>query len=331
MEVLTPSPTTPSAAPSAAPSARPAAAPAASAAESAASPTSAPSGTRPVEPEVPGTWLRYDASVPAGGVRLWVRTPPEALGGTGAAIALDECDDLLQAIDSWLAADLDWQWNPAGPAAGPSGGPFAQAGCAAGGDPVAGSFDRCRLEVPWTLMRLAGLPPAGLARRLRWQRSAAILSICRLRLDDAELSDLEPGGALLIPDSMGTAWTGRLRIPQDPHERGYVVDLATPAEPRLSTGTSGKSRDPLEPAEGAVACEVRMALSGPLPASLLAGWADSRFSLAEFTVDRIELWAALPREVCPPGQLATGRLLPWGRGWAMLIDRLHWRHGADLS
>jgi hypothetical protein len=61
-----------------------------------------------------------------------------------------------------------------------------------------------------------------------------------------------------------------------------------------------------------------MASTGALPPAQLAGWATG--SLVELA-PRASLWrCAGPTE--PERFLAGGRLLPWGDGWAMLIESI---------
>jgi hypothetical protein len=301
--------------------------------------------------------MRFEAAAGSRTIRLEVRVSGEAISAaaattsaTGAAIALGDCDDLLQAIDGWLSDELDWRWITAGvePGAEPanergdergsergdkrgsgrSDEPVASADCAVGGEPAEGG--RCRLEVPWALMRMSGPPPAGLAGRLRWQDARALLSISRLSLAYAELSDLEEGGALILPESMGSDWTGWLHVLGVAPEEGLAVDLAAPGGPRVAAGAvgaagaagAGRTGAPFVPAEGAAACEVRLASTAPLPAAVLAGWPDTDGSLAAAAGAAVELWLSSPSDSGRRTPYATGRLIPWGTGWAMLVDEI---------
>ena len=54
-----------------------------------------------------------------------------------------------------------------------------------------------------------------------------------------------------------------------------------------------------------------------LPAGLLAGWTVGDWPVS-ITAAPLELWTAIGDAA--PRRSATGKLIPWGRGWAMLID-----------
>jgi hypothetical protein len=61
-----------------------------------------------------------------------------------------------------------------------------------------------------------------------------------------------------------------------------------------------------------------MTTVGPLTPAQLAGWADGA---ALELAPRASLWrCAGPTE--PERYLAGGRLLPWGAGWAMLVESI---------
>jgi hypothetical protein len=266
---------------------------------------------------VSATWLRFHAGTAAGDVRLWVQAPLAACSGTGAAVALDECDLLLQAIDGWLAAELDWRWGDT-QASDDAG--LARARCAPSAEAGQASFDRCRLELPWTMLRSAGPPPQPLATRLRWQDTPAQLTISRLGLEDAELSDIEPGGLVVLPESMAPGWTGWLHLPEEPPWLGCAIDLAASGWPRLPSPAGDAQHSPRTWCMPGNPCIVRLVLPAPVPSPLLTGWEGPDCRLAEFATGEAQLWLGESAGTSALRLLAKGRLVPWGRGCAILID-----------
>ena len=68
-------------------------------------------------------------------------------------------------------------------------------------------------------------------------------------------------------------------------------------------------------------CEVRLQLPHAIPADRLAGWHEGALADVVAPAGAATLWQlAAGRE--PACCLAHGRLLPWGDGWALLIDGL---------
>jgi len=66
-----------------------------------------------------------------------------------------------------------------------------------------------------------------------------------------------------------------------------------------------------------VTCEVRLGLTQALPVDRLGGWCTGE------TLDGIGASATLWRCAgARPARLATGRLMPWGSGWALAIESL---------
>jgi hypothetical protein len=169
-------------------------------------------------------------------------------------------------------------------------------------------------------MRSAGSPPQPLAGRLRWRDTAARLSISRLWLQDAEFSDLERGGLLVLPESMAAGWKGWLHLPDEPPRSGCAIDLSAPGWPRLPSAAADSPDLSRAEGTGSHLCSVRIVIPAPLPAPLLTGWADPACGLAEIATGEVQLWLEASKGGPVLRMLASGRLVPWGHGCAMLID-----------
>jgi hypothetical protein len=274
-------------------------------------------GTVPVLPldsAVAQELTRFDAATRFGAMSLQIDGAPAA-HAAAAALLLDRCDALLDALDAWLHTALDWRWIEAVPAAD-AARPCARAHGAIAGDDASTAALTWRVEVPWALLRSLGAPPEALAQRLHWGAVPAVLVVSQPAIDEAELRLLERGGAIVLPESMRAPWQGLLHAPQESAGDGLVVELPSADSVRLGSAPAA-ARDPAEPTDRPF-CEVRMTTSGPLRPEQLAGWADgSTVELAP----RASLW----RCAGPSGSerfLAGGRLLPWGDGWAMLIESI---------
>ena len=257
--------------------------------------------------------LCFVAAHPAGSLRLRLPNPTADGTAAGAAIALDGCDGLLAALDGWMTTELDWQWeDEQRPATVGATNNTASAVATASG---------WRLEAPWSLLRSNAAPPAPLASCLRWDDTPALVTLCRLFLDEAEQAAIEPGGAVVLPDSLRPGWRGWLHLPGEDPEQGLPVPLEGPIPAHPG---SARSPEPAPSNAGAMRpCQVRLALHRPLSASWLAGWQDPGALLAEPAARMAELWIG-PFEAAGASRLlAHGRLLPWGHGWAMMIDQLH--------
>ena len=278
-----------------------------------------------------GAWVRYEAGVAPGALRLRVRAPSATCTATIAAIALDECDELLRAIDGWLQAELDWRWEQDGVPGELRERPvstlaLAEADC--GDDGTSRSvLPSCRLEVPWTVLRRAGAPPPPLASRLRWHETAALLTLSTMDLDDAELSAIEPGGAVVLAESMRPQWTGLLHLPDEPPEQGMPVAVGASTHASRRPSGAAPPMPALPPpalplADPQNLCRVRSALPIPLGAALFAGWQELDDAIGNVADRPVELWleqTAAPGPIAPT-RLASGRLIPWGNGLAMLVD-----------
>ena len=300
--------------------------------------------TRPVAPPASGwaalgTW--FEAPTPHGAVQLYLgEAEGPATHAAAAALALRRAAPLLDLLDAWLGdAAPDWRWRQGG---------AARLGTAAVRLPWR---DSChQLIAPWRWLRALPAPPEALAARIQWPAMDAVLAISRQRLSAAEVHQLEPGGAVLLPESMRAGWTGGLRAateageaegvdvsdaadvagqaidtdrPREAVAAGIAVALDDPARPRVLPG------GPRQPAACADRTggrpgdshEVRLHLRRTLPAHHLAGWDAEALHDAITAHLAASLWqTAAARE--PARCLAHGRLLPWGDGWALLIDGL---------
>lgn len=262
-----------------------------------------------------GTW--FEAPTPHGPLALCLHEAGgPAAHAAAAALALQRAAALLQPIDDWLGDGApDWRWAPA-PPAGPDAAalrlPWREGGH--------------QLIAPWRWLRALPPPPPALAAELQWPAIEARLGITRLRLAGEQLQQLEPGGALLLPASMRPGWTGWLHGSTEPAEAGSALLLDDPARPRMRGHTpaptqAGEITLDMDGMVGGRPCEVRLHLTRALPAGCLAGWCDEPLRDAIAPDLAASLWqCATVRE--PERCLAQGRLLPWGDGWALLIDGL---------
>jgi hypothetical protein len=254
---------------------------------------------------------RFQAETRGGTMTLRLDGPP-ASHAAEAALLLDRCDQLLDALDAWLHMAIDWRWLDADASAAATT-PCATATCAIAQDePSLRALQAC-IDVPWPLLRSVDAPPETLAHELQWRAMPALLVLSQPAIDESELRLLEVGGAVVLPESMRMPWPGRLRAADEAACDGVVLEVSTPDSARLP------ERRPLpldRPTAERPPCEVRVAATAPLAPAQLAGWATgSTLELAP----RASLWrCAGPTE--PERYLAGGRLLPWGDGWAMLVE-----------
>src|SRR5262245_26767124 len=101
--------------------------------------------TLPVVPPGAGRGLpltRFDALTRSGAISLQVEGAP-ATHAAEAALVLDRCDALLDALDAWLHTALDWRWVRTSDAA-PSAVPCATARCTIDGDVPSADPLTCR-------------------------------------------------------------------------------------------------------------------------------------------------------------------------------------------
>jgi hypothetical protein len=252
----------------------------------------------------------YEAATSSGPVRLVILGMDPARHAADAAVALDDCADLLDELDAWLGNTLDWRWCRSF-----QGDPATSVSLAAriglawregpGGPP------RCRIELPWAMLRALGAPRQTLHTRLVWPEVPVILSLATFDLEPGESLALEPGGAVLLPDSFSADWRGRLRAVDEPVGSGVPLSFGTPGRPQVL---------PL-PADGAAAAEplryeVRMFGPSLVRADRLAGWSGWDFRLPDTPA---RLWRCGTDED-PAECVATGQLIPWGAGFALLVE-----------
>lgn len=262
-----------------------------------------------------GAW--FEAQAPGGSLRLYASGA--ARHAADAAVALQRCEALLDALDGWLATALDWRWIAA-PAAVTAAASHARVHW----QPEEGGRGRkelnCRLELPWTLLRTLPAPDETLARQLHWPEVAVALSIAQLPIERDELALLEPGGAVVLAQSMQANWHGMLHALDEPATAatGVPVALGSPWSPRrVRVGSHSEART--EAAGKRVACEVRLAIPQTVAGDRLAGWFEG--DLGQVGA-RAGLWrCATERE--PAVCLATGDLMPWGDGWALAIQDVY--------
>jgi hypothetical protein len=272
--------------------------------------------SRPAQVPAPGwaelgTW--FEAPTPHGPLRLYAS---DALGAARhaaeAAVLLHRCEEWLGGLDAWHGAPLEWRFTE-GPACGATATAPQQVRIhwRDGGHQLMG---------PWPWLRSLPAPAAGFAERLNWPALELVLVAARLQLGDEDLQALEPGGAVLLPESMQPGWTGWLRGAADAASAGpgVPVRFTTPAEPMLVAGTCAAAAPP--PVHlGATACEVRLAVTQGLGADRLAGWRDEPLPGLVAPDLGASLWrcaTARERARC----LAHGRLMPWGDGWALALQ-----------
>jgi hypothetical protein len=249
----------------------------------------------------------FEATTDAGLLRLSIRTPVRH--AADAAIVLADCDPLLGELEAWCGAPLNWRWI------GSSAKRWTAAEVAsASWSPAGGEFlPAALLEVGWTLLRSRPAPSGAFADALRWARVPAVLAISQQPLSADELALLEPGGAVLLPESLSSPWRGLLRsaIETAHPGAGVPVEFLTPDAVR---GSALEQRGPVPAAVGSTH-EVQMPMVGVVGCDRLAGWFDGGIGPVSSAAG---LWS---REA--PGKparcLAQGELVPWGDGWALAI------------
>lgn len=251
-----------------------------------------------------GTW--FEAPTPFGPMRLCAgAAEAPARHAADAAITLHECEALLAGLDASAGQALAWRWTPVAPA----GQALAAQARAHWREPP------CQLFAPWTWWRSLPAPAESWRRQLQWPQVPVVLSIARLRLSDADLAQLEPGGAIMLPASQQPAWQGLLRRADESMLGGVPVDLASPLAPALAP--DGRLAGVLAAfGDAGVPCEVRLAIAPTMAGERLAGWSAEGLGPAG---PAASLWRC-PGEHGPARCLAEGALMPWGDGWAMALQ-----------
>jgi hypothetical protein len=268
-----------------------------------------------------GTW--FEAATPFGALRLCVFTGQGARHAADAALSLERCEVLLAGLHAWTGIALDWQWCAKAPRR-PSGSHAAacwEPGPAPDGDGPPRELI-CLLSLPWALLRASPPPPEPLAAHLRWPSVPALLAVAQLQLADEDLALIEPGGALILPASLHASWAGCLRTVDEPSGAGVPVVMASADGARLGRGAEAEAAPARKDdvfAEERVPCEVRLAIAHTLPGDCFTGWRDGQ--ALEDLGPRATLWSCAS-ERGPAQQIAAGRLMPWGDGWALAFESL---------
>ncbi|HEX6707436.1 MAG TPA: hypothetical protein VF169_21945 [Albitalea sp.] len=249
-----------------------------------------------------GTW--FVASGAHGVLRLCAFAgAPAPCHAVDAALALHRCEPLLGALDRWLGQDLAWRWSET---------PMPRAASATHAWVRWTRADaelECMLALPWSLMRSLPAPPEELASCLQWPDVPVMLVVSQCRIDAEELQLLEPGGAVVLAESLQRPWHGVLRAADEPAwpGAGVRVVLDPPSTPRLAGSIAARDEAP-------GMCEVRVATSRSVSGDRLAGW------FTDEAIGEVGPLAGLWRCAEPAQWLASGRLMPWGDGWALHIE-----------
>src|SRR6185295_13125498 len=180
-----------------------------------------------------------------------------------------------------------------------------------------GTEPECLLALPWALLRR--LPPPSFSNQLEWPAVPVMLAVSQCRIGLDELALLEPGGAVVLPESLQRPWHGLLRAADEAAEAGLGVRVALDmaAMPRLAGSAPGPHGASPEGRDERVLCEVRLATPQPLPSDRLTGWVDGE-AIGEVG-PHAGLWRCAD-EAGPAQCLASGSLMPWGDGWALQIE-----------
>jgi len=265
-----------------------------------------------------GTW--FEAPTAFGNVRLCVQPDgPAAQHAAEAAIGLRRVEPLLAALDDWTGAGLAWRWTPLAPQVVP--------GLALARWRGDSTTPAARVFWPWALLRSLRAPSSELAAQLDWPMVAAVLVLARLQIGLDELELLEPGGAVLVPQSMQPCWEGTLRAADEPPgaSGGVAVDWSTPWRPRLAGRDAPGSACVAAVDATHAACELRLDLPLGVSAQRLSGWRRDGDAGEIVCLNEHGLRAALWRAADPGDaeqRLASGRLMPWGDGWALALESL---------
>jgi hypothetical protein len=234
-----------------------------------------------------------------------VQTGSAVRHAAAAAVVLQQAGPVLDALDDWTVLELDWLWAPL-PQAADAGSHVVLRWPDDDTAPLS-----AHLVLPWNLVRHMPPPTGTLTERVRWEPAQATAVVARLALGVAELDALEPGGAVVLPESMRPDWRGALRARGEPLDTGTPLALAAPHAPRVVPRDHAAS--PLAGDAGTIACEVRLDRTPMVAIDRLAGW--STGDIGDLG-DRASLW----RCDGAPQRCAVGTLMPWGDGWALALD-----------
>lgn len=274
------------------------------------------------------TW--FVAETGTGPLRLGLpcgaAAPPHA---AAAALLLAEAEAVLTALDAAHGEPLAWSWVARSHA--PAPGPHAGLVLRSHVDPAT-----C-VQLPWAWWRARqcrAQASTDWVEAFAWPEVPATLRAGRLRLSAQELDDLEPGGAVLWSAPAASGWRAAL-VPDGCQAALAEVWLAgppgaSPLSPRqaapgeLSLPADGGDVPVPGPddAEGTGRlCELRFDLARPLSPRLLAGAGEAGGATPGPTRSLVHLWQCAESRQ-PECRLASGHLLPWGDGWALVIDSL---------
>ncbi len=272
----------------------------------------------PVPLQAQRSCVRYEAQTELGTWRLRLALDDAHGASHSAAVAaqaLLRAEDLLLALDTWCVhaglGTLAWTW----PAIAERQSDVGDHGRAARarwlGDATGITFG-----APWAALRRLGAPPPDLQAALRWDVAWAACVLDRLTLDAESEAGLEPGGAVLIAPSLGAPWRGALRGAGEADDAGLVLDLAAAEGGVAIVATPVHSAD-----VGSIAAgwEIRSLHPVRVSVPVLCGWAppEAPWPRALFT----ELELARCGAGLAPRPTMPGRLMPWGRGVAMLLGQ----------
>jgi hypothetical protein len=245
-------------------------------------------------------------------------------GALGAALALEQAEPVIQLLETWLEAPLDFAPWP--------GTPDAVDGIDASFDlrpvepqqssdaPVEGRF-----WLPVQLARQLNAPAGALTEQLRWHRLQCNVQICDQRLPNEQIAGLEMGGAILIAASFGPHWVAQLESLAIPAlTRPVHIDLAgnsivLSCDARKSGSAAlhasdQKAAKPDEAAQLKIRLTISLTEASPVRADVLLGWSD------DVTVLPLDGSQALRARAEAGGQtLATGEIIPAGLGYACWI------------
>jgi len=277
--------------------------PAPAAAEAARADGDVAAKSPPENPVAEDAW--FEAASAFGSLWLCVQTGAPALHAAAAAVVLQQAGPMLDALDDWSVLELDWRWTPV-PQAADAGSHVVVRWPDDDAAPVA-----AHLVLPWTLVRQLQPPTGTLADSVRWEPAQATVVVARLTLGGDELDTLEPGGAVVLPDSMRSDWRGVLRARGEPLDAGAPLALTPPHAPQVVPRDQAVCS--LAPEAGAVICEVRLDSTPMVAVDRLAGWAPG-------DIGDLGIRASLWRCDGTPRRCAGGVLLRWGDGWALGLD-----------
>jgi hypothetical protein len=247
----------------------------------------------------------FEAVSPFGPLSLCVQNGGLVRHAAAAAVALQQSGPMLDALDDWTALELDWRWTTV-PQAADAGSHVVARWPDEETAPVA-----AHLVLPWSLVRHLPAPTGILADAVRWEPAQATVVVSRLALGGNEFAALEPGGAVVLPDSMRADWRGVLRAAGEPLDAGSPLVLAPPQAPQVVPRERAAATLAGEP--GAIACEVRLDATPRIAVDRLAGWAPG-------DLGDLGAHASLWRCDGAARRCARGTLMPWGDGWALAID-----------